>query len=191
VSFVRQFYGRWQTLVHEVAKFGIVGAVCYVIDFGLFNVFHSGEGWGPITSKTLSTLIAASVNYFANRHWSFAHRARSGVRREYTLFIVLNFVGLAIALAFLGFGHYVLNQRSVLATNIWGNVIGTGMATFFRFWAYKKYVFLHHDHPKAETNRVAPAPVSRVQEVMGMMEIVEPPVEESVDVPSTQPKNVA
>ena len=149
MSFVRQFYGRWQTLVHEVAKFGIVGAVCYVIDFGLFNVFHSGLDWGPITSKTLSTIVAASVNYFANRHWSFAHRARSGVRREYTLFIVLNFVGLAIALVFLGFGHYVLNQRSVLATNIWGNVIGTGMATFFRFWAYKKYVFLHDDHPKA------------------------------------------
>jgi putative flippase GtrA len=150
VSFVRQFYGRWQTLVHEVAKFGIVGAICYVIDFGLFNVFHSGLEWGPITSKTLSTVVAASVNYFANRHWSFAHRARSGVRREYTLFIVLNFVGLAIALAFLGFGHYVLNQRSLLATNIWGNVIGTGMATFFRFWAYKKYVFLQHDHPKAK-----------------------------------------
>ena len=72
MSFVRQFYARWQTLVHEVAKFGVVGAVCYVIDFGLFNVFHFGWGWGPITSKTLSTVIAATVNYFANRHWSFA-----------------------------------------------------------------------------------------------------------------------
>ena len=71
------------------------------------------------------------------------------MRREYSLFIVLNFIGLGIALAFLGFGHYVLKQHSPLATNIWGNVIGTGMATFFRFWAYKKFVFLHPDHPKA------------------------------------------
>jgi putative flippase GtrA len=149
VTFVRQFYARWQVLVHEVAKFGIVGAVCYLIDFGTFNLFHFGWGWGPITSKTLSTIIAATINYFANRHWSFAHRARSGVRREYTLFIVLNFIGLGIALGFLGFGHYVLNQDSPLATNIWGNVVGTGMATFFRFWAYKKFVFLHHEHPKA------------------------------------------
>jgi putative flippase GtrA len=149
VSFVRTFYARWQLLVHEVAKFGIVGAVCYVIDFGLFNLFHFGWGWGPITSKTLSTIVAATLNYFANRHWSFTHRARSGVRREYSLFIVLNFIGLAIALAFLGFGHYVLKQESPLATNIWGNVIGTGMATFFRFWAYKRFVFLHPDHPKA------------------------------------------
>lgn len=150
MTFVRQSYARWQTLVHEVAKFGVVGAVCYVIDFGLFNVFHFGLDWGPITSKTLSTIIAATVNYFANRHWSFAHRARSGVRREYTLFVLLNFIGLAISLAFLGFGHYVLHEYSPLATNIWGNVIGTGMATFFRFWAYKKFVFLDPDDPKAK-----------------------------------------
>ena len=150
MSFVRTFYVRWQTLVHEIAKFGIVGAFCYVIDVGLFNVFHFGWGWGPITSKTLSTIIAATVNYFANRHWSFQHRARSGTRREYSLFIVLNFIGLGIALAFLGFGHYVLKQTSPLATNVWGNVVGTGMATFFRFWAYKRFVFLHPDHPKAQ-----------------------------------------
>jgi putative flippase GtrA len=150
VTFVRQFYARWQTLVHEVAKFGVVGGVCYVIDFGLFNVFHFGWGWGPITSKTLSTVIAATINYFANRHWAFQHRARSGTRRELTLFILLNFIGLFIALACLAFGHYVLKETSPLATNIWGNVIGTGLATFFRFWAYKKYVFLSPDHPKAQ-----------------------------------------
>jgi putative flippase GtrA len=150
VSFVRQFYARWETLVHEVAKFGVVGAFCYVIDIGLFNVFHFGWGVGPLTSKTLSTVVAATVNYFANRNWSFVHRARSGVRREYSLFIVLNFIGLGIALAFLGFGRYVLKQDSPLATNIWGNVVGTGMATFFRFWAYKRFVFLRPGDPKAK-----------------------------------------
>ncbi len=150
MTFVRQFYARWQTLVHEVAKFGVVGAFCYIIDTGLFNAFHYGWELGPLTAKTLSTIIAATVNYFANRHWSFAHRARSGVRREYSLFIALNFVGLAIALVFLAFGRYALHQDSPLATNIWGNVIGTGTATFFRFWAYKKFVFLSPGHPKAK-----------------------------------------
>ena len=135
-----------------------------MIDFGLFNIFHFGLDWGPITSKTLSTVVAASINYFANRHWSFAHRARSGVRREYSLFIILNFIGLAIALAFLGFGHYVLKQDSPLATNIWGNVIGTGMATFFRFWAYKKFVFLHPEHPKAKVSPSRSVVVERLPE---------------------------
>jgi putative flippase GtrA len=150
VQLIRSIYGRWRTLVHELAKFGIVGAVCYLIDFGLFNVCHI---WvfdlGPLTSKVISTVVAATCAYFGNRHWSFRHRARSGVRREYSLFIILNAIGLAIALACLGFGVYVLGQDSPLAANIWGNVIGTGLGTVFRFWAYKKYVFLHPEDPKA------------------------------------------
>lgn len=153
MELIRAAYRRSQTLVHELAKFGIVGAVCYLIDFGLYNVCHV---WvfelGPLTSKVISTIVAASCAYMGNRHWSFRHRARSGVRREYSLFIVLNAVGLGIALACLGFGFYVLGQKSVLASNIWGNVVGTGLGTVFRFWAYKKWVFLHPEDPKARDN---------------------------------------
>lgn len=145
---IRQAYQRWQTLVHEVAKFGIVGAVCYLIDFGVSNVLHVGVGIGPITAKIISTIVAGTCAYYGNRHWSFRHRARSGARREYSLFIVLNAIGLAITLACTGFGVYVLDQHSALAYNIWGNLIGTGLATIFRFWAYKKFVFLHPEDPK-------------------------------------------
>jgi putative flippase GtrA len=148
VQVIREAYRRWQVLVHELAKFGIVGVVCYAVDFGLYNVCHVAFGLGPITSKIISTVVAATCAYLGNRHWSFRHRARSGVRREYTLFIVLNTVGLLIALACLGFGYYVLDQRSALASNIWGNLIGTGLGTIFRFWAYKKWVFLHPEDPK-------------------------------------------
>lgn len=155
MNLLRTAYLRWRVLVHEVAKFGVVGAVCYFIDAGLFNVFHAAFGWGPLTSKALSTIIAATCAYLGNRHWSFSHRARTGVRREYALFIVLNAVGLLIALACLGFTYYVLGLTSLFAQNIAGNVIGTGLGTLFRFWAYKRYVFLHPDHPKAR--QVPPA----------------------------------
>ena len=151
MNLLRTAYLRWRVLVHEVAKFGIVGAVCYFIDAALFNVFHAAFGWGPLTSKSLSTIIAATCAYLGNRHWSFSHRARTGVRREYTLFIVLNAVGLLIALACLGFTYYVLGLTSLFAQNIAANVIGTGLGTLFRFWAYKRYVFLHPDHPKARS----------------------------------------
>jgi putative flippase GtrA len=152
---ISRAYHRWQTLVHELAKFGIVGIVCYAIDAGLYNLCHIAFDLGPLTSKVISTVVAATCAYVGNRHWSFRHRARSGVRREYTLFIVLNAIGLAIALAALGFGYYVLDQRSALASNIWGNVVGTGLGTVFRFWAYKKWVFLHPEDPKARVNSSA------------------------------------
>ncbi|KPM51394.1 polysaccharide synthesis protein GtrA [Frankia sp. CcI49] len=139
---------RIQVLIHEVGKFGIVGAICYAIDFAVSNLCHTLLGMGPLSAKTVSTVIAATCAYIGNRQWSFSHRARTGVRREYSLFVVLNAIGLAIALACLGFARYVLGLEGVVAFNLFGNVLGTGLGTIFRFWAYKKYVFLHPDHPK-------------------------------------------
>nr|MDT0664285.1 GtrA family protein [Micromonospora sp. DSM 115978] len=140
---------RWNTVIHEMAKFGIVGAGCYGIDVAVSNLCHLLLGMGPISAKIVSTVIAATCAYLGNRHWSFNHRARTGLRREYTLFIVLNAIGLGITLACLGFAYYVLGLKSALAFNLAGNVVGTGLGTVFRFWAYKRYVFLHPDHPKA------------------------------------------
>jgi hypothetical protein len=79
--------------------------------------------------------------------------------------VVLNAIGLLIALGCLGFARYVLGLDGVLAFNIAGNVIGTGLGTVFRFWAYKRWVFLHPDHPKAVdyagTQPRVPEPVGR------------------------------
>jgi putative flippase GtrA len=116
-----------------------------------------------LTAKTISTIVAATVAYIGNRKWSFTHRARSGVRREYTLFIVLNAFGLGIALGCLGFALYVLHLKGALAFNVFGNVLGTGLGTVFRFWAYKRWVFLHPDHPRAVISPEA-EPVPRVPE---------------------------
>ena len=64
------------------------------------------------------------------------------MRREYVLFFVLNGVGLLIALGCLWFSHYALGLTSRLADNISANVVGIGLGTLFRFWSYRKWVFL-------------------------------------------------
>lgn len=155
---------RWNVLIHEMAKFGIVGGVCYGIDVAVSNLCHLQLDMGPISAKVVSTIVAATCAYLGNRHWSFNHRARTGLRREYSLFIVLNAIGLGITLACLGFAYYVLGLKSALAFNLAGNVVGTGLGTVFRFWAYKRYVFLHPDHPKAvdyATQQPVPEPAGR------------------------------
>ena len=131
-----------RAIVAEFAKFGIVGAICTVIDFGLFNVFHLTFGIDPLVSKTLSVSIATTCSYFGNRHWSFRHRARSGFGREFIRFYVLNGIGLGIALICLAITKYGLGLTGPLALNIAGNVVGMGLATFFRFWSYRRWVFV-------------------------------------------------
>ena len=144
---MRSVYRRFEVVLHEIAKFGVVGAFNAVLDITLFNLLHFSAGLGPLTSKTLATAVAATSSYFMNRHWSFAHRARTTFRREYLLFFFLNAVGLAIALVVLGFARYVLGLTSVLALNIAANVFGIGLGTLWRFYAYKRWVFLAKPAP--------------------------------------------
>lgn len=138
-ALLRAYY-RLGALVRELMKFGVVGGFAYAVDIGVFNLMlHSTDK--PLTSKTVSTVLATTVSYAGNRTWTFRRRGRSGVRREYALFFLLNGVGLGIALTCLAVSHYVLGFTSTLADNIAANVVGLGLGTTFRFWSYRRYVF--------------------------------------------------
>jgi hypothetical protein len=63
------------------------------------------------------------------------------VRKEYSLFFLLNAIGLLIALTCLGVSHYLLGFTSTLADNIAANVVGLALGTTFRFWSYRRFVF--------------------------------------------------
>lgn len=132
---------RLAGLAQEVGKFGVVGAIAYVIDVGLFNWLRFDVVIGPLKAKTLATLVAVTVAYLGNRYWTWRHRHRHGVRREYLMFALVNGGGLAIQLACLAFTVYVLGLDGRLAENIAGNGVGVVLGTIFRFWAYRTWVF--------------------------------------------------
>ena len=69
-------------LIHEVAKFGIVGSLAFVLTIVLFNVFHSGAGMGPILATTLANVLATVFAFVGNKFWAFRHRKGSHWGRE-------------------------------------------------------------------------------------------------------------
>jgi putative flippase GtrA len=142
---------RHQTrvFVAEITKFGLIGLINTALDFAILNALHFGLGVGPLTSKCVSTVIAATTSYFMNRHWTFRHRARSGMRREYTLFFVLNLVGLLIGLICIGVVRYGFDNDSAAAINF-ANLVGLVIGTVFRFWSYRRWVFLSDGHLAVE-----------------------------------------
>jgi putative flippase GtrA len=130
----------WHVLLKELSAFGVVGVINLAVDIGLFNALHFGAGVGPLTSKVISTATATTSAYFMNRHWSFSHRARTGLAREYTLFFLLNGVALLMGLVVLGTTRYGLGLTDKVSINV-ANLVGIGIGTVFRFWSYKRWVF--------------------------------------------------
>jgi putative flippase GtrA len=91
--------------------------------------------------------------------------------RQYTMFFVLNAVGLGIGLTCLAISHYALGQiwpalQSPLADNISGQFVGTALGTLFRFWSYRRFVFrappVDGGEPLAAGCGIEPSPVPRM-----------------------------
>jgi len=145
-GYIRGLYDRFAHLVHEVSKFGVVGIVAFVVDLTVFNVLNYEMGVESLTSATISMVLGSTVAFIGNRFWTWRHREHHHMARQYTMFFLLNAVGLGIALSCLAISHYGLGQiwpalQSPLADNISGQFIGSAFGTLFRFWSYRRFVF--------------------------------------------------
>lgn len=133
--------GTIDTLWREIVKFGIIGALAFVIDVGVMNLLrHTVLEDKPTTAKVVSASIATVFAWLGNRQWTFRHRRNRSAPHEFTLFVVTNAVALVIGAGAIAFSHYVLGLKTLFADNV-ANVFGIGLGTLFRFWAYRKFVF--------------------------------------------------
>jgi putative flippase GtrA len=136
-----------RTLIAQLARFGVVGALGFVVDVGIFNLLRATVldpatiHEGPVLAKVISTSVAIVVNWLGNRYWTFRKEARKHPASEAIEFFVVSLVGMGIGLGCLWISHYVLGFTSQLADNISANVIGLGLGTVFRFALYRWWVF--------------------------------------------------
>jgi len=141
VRLTRRLYERFRVLIHEAAKFGVVGLAGFIVSLGGADVLHFDAGMGKYKAVIVSTIAATVVTFLGNRYWAFRHRERTGMGRETVLFFVFNGIGLLIQYAVLGFSNYALGLTTKIENVIALN-IGIGLGTLFRFWSYRKWVWV-------------------------------------------------
>jgi putative flippase GtrA len=138
VTYARRLYERFTHLIHEAAKFGVVGGIGFLITEVGTNLLQVPLGW--LGANTIATVVAACVTFAGNRYWTFRHRDRDNVGREYAIFFVMNAIGLGIQLGCLGFADYVLGRTDKLWLNV-ALFVGIVFGTLFRFWSYRVWVW--------------------------------------------------
>jgi putative flippase GtrA len=141
VSFVADLHRRFATLIAELTKFGLIGTVGLITDLGGANLLHGPAGLGPLTAKAISATFATVLSYAGHRRWTFRHRANQGLLRGWVIFFGLNLVGLLISLLVIGFFTEVLGLHTLAAYNV-AQVFGVVLGMLFRYWSYRRWVFL-------------------------------------------------
>ena len=139
--------------VREMAAFGVVGIVCFFIDVSLFQLLYALVGVDAVATKFVATVVSMTVAFVGHRFWSFSHRARTGLSREYLRFAGINGITLLLGLAIVWFVRYPLDQESVLVLQ-GANVLAICVGTVVRFLAYSQWVF-----PAAAPLGVEPVPL--------------------------------
>jgi putative flippase GtrA len=146
MNMVQRLVAAVIALLPQLGKFGVVGVVGLFVDVGGFNLLRYAGGEGPLhdyplTAKIVSAAVATVVSWLGHRFWTFRHGRREAVHHEFALFILMCTIGTGLAVSCLAVSHYLLGFDSVFADNVAANVVGLGLGTGFRFWAYRTVVF--------------------------------------------------
>lgn len=165
MALVKAVYGRVEHLVHEVAKFGLIGClstlVTILVDEGYLQFEHDEH----LTAYLLANLAAVAVAYLGNRFWTYRHRDSRGDTREIMLFVAINAVAIAIQEGVVALTFYVLHMTSKAEDFFSEFVLAIGIAMAFRMWCYRTFIFPHAAPALAsdEFQYAAPQPTSQLQ----------------------------
>lgn len=83
-------------LVAQLMKFGVVGIIAFVIDYGVMVALTELLGLNPVLSATISFTVSVVFNYVASMRYVFTHRDGMSRRREFVIFVVLSVIGLGL-----------------------------------------------------------------------------------------------
>ncbi|MFB7779235.1 GtrA family protein [Streptomyces bauhiniae] len=129
-----------QRLAREVAKFGAVGGAGVLVNLGVFNLVRHVSDLPVVRASIIATIVAIVFNYLGFRYWTYRDRDRGGRPRELMLFLVFSVIGLVIENGVLYLATYGFGWDSPLQSNVF-KFVGIGVATLFRFWSYRTWVF--------------------------------------------------
>lgn len=138
---------------YQIAKFGLVGLLNTLVDWGILNLlmFLTGLTSGYMFSafKGLSFLFAMANSYIWNKFWTFKKEAENGEAdksgaKEMLQFFVVSLVGFALNVSAATFIVNIWGVQWGLSSALWANVgalTGTLLGLAWNFLGYKLIVF--------------------------------------------------
>lgn len=122
-------------LISQLVKFGFVGGIAFLIDYGFLYIFTEYFHLYYFVSSILSFSISVIFNYVASVIWIFDVDKEKSKVRNFIIFIFLSVVGLAINQLIMWFGVEVLSYYYMLV-----KLVATFIVMVFNFVTRKMFL---------------------------------------------------
>ena len=122
-------------LIRQLFRFGIVGVIAFVIDYGLLYILTEKCGIYYLVSSLISFGVSVIFNYIASVLWVFDVDQEKSKTKNFIIFIALSIVGLGINQIIMYYGVEVLNLYYMLI-----KLIATFIVMIFNFITRKMFL---------------------------------------------------
>ena len=138
-------------LIKQFFKFGIVGAICFVIDYGIMVLLTELFHCPYLISCGISFTVSVVVNYLLSMRFVFKAKEDMNKVAEFVIFVLLSVIGLGLTELLIWVCvdkfsvHYMISK-----------IVVTGIVMVYNFVTRK--LFIEKKEPKEEAGSVqAPA----------------------------------
>ena len=83
-------------LIAQSMKFGVVGVIAFIIDFGVMVFLTEVFAVPYLISTTIAFTVSVIFNYVASMRYVFVRKDDMSRRREFIIFVLLSVIGLVL-----------------------------------------------------------------------------------------------
>lgn len=126
-------------LGQQILKFGLVGFLCFFIEYILLIVIKEVLGWNVILANTIAFTVSAVVNYILSIVFVFDTDKKANKGKQFVVFFLLAVGGLIINNIVLKLGTVVLDpfwSRSYIIVK----PFATGVVMVYNFITRKLFI---------------------------------------------------
>ena len=126
---------KTKKLLLQIFKFGVVGGIAFVIDYGIMVFCKEVLHFSVLLSAFFGFTISVIYNYIASVRWVFDVNKEKNKTRNFILFIVFSVIGLLLTELIMWFGTDVINISYLIV-----KIIATIIVMIFNFITRKIFL---------------------------------------------------
>lgn len=125
---------KHKKLIDQILKFGVVGGLAFLIDYGLLYVLTEFVGIHYLISSVISFTVSLIFNYILSIKWVF-DVTKKQTAKEITIFVILSVIGLGINQVVMYVGSDLLHIYYMLT-----KIVATAIVMVWNFITRKIFI---------------------------------------------------